>query len=107
MIDIYLSSNLEDNVGHPMAPYFFTASLFHCMQVSLAEGGTGFGTCWGWQTATRMLEEAGFADVGVVPRRPATRSTPSTSASADGSRNPSATVRNCEAADRRSDPVRC
>jgi len=67
MIDVYLSSKLEDNVGHPMAPYLFTASLFHCLQVSLAEGGTGLGTCWGWQTATQMLEEAGFGDVDLIP----------------------------------------
>jgi 2-polyprenyl-3-methyl-5-hydroxy-6-metoxy-1,4-benzoquinol methylase len=62
MVDVHLSSNLEDNVGQPMAPYFFTASLFHCMQVSLAEGGTGLGTCWGWQTATSTVKSAPAGD---------------------------------------------
>lgn len=36
------------------------------MTVSLADGGAGLGTMWGRQTATRMLSEAGFADVRIV-----------------------------------------
>jgi hypothetical protein len=35
----------------------------HCMAVSLAAGGAGLGTCWGTETALRMLAEAGFSDV--------------------------------------------
>ena len=66
MIDVHVSSQPEDNVSHPMGAWLYTASLFHCMQVSLAEGGAGLGTCWGWQTASRMLEEAGFRDVAVI-----------------------------------------
>ena len=65
-VDIGVSSNLEDNIGHPLTPYVYTTSLFHCMQVSLAEGGAGLGTCWGRQTATRMLGEAGFEAVTIV-----------------------------------------
>jgi len=41
--------------------------LFHCMQVSLAEGGPGLGLCWGRETATRMLAEAGFGAIEIVP----------------------------------------
>jgi ubiquinone/menaquinone biosynthesis C-methylase UbiE len=67
MVDVYVSSHPEDNVGHPMAPWLYTASLFHCMQVSLAENGAGLGTCWGWQTAAKMLADAGFRDVTVIP----------------------------------------
>ncbi len=66
MIDVHMSSRLEDNIGHPMGTWMYTTSLFHCMQVSLAEDGAALGTCWGWQTATRMLEEAGFRDVTVL-----------------------------------------
>ena len=36
---------------------------WHCMQVSLAYGGAGLGTCWGEQLARRMLAEAGFSRV--------------------------------------------
>jgi SAM-dependent methyltransferase len=68
MLEPWSSSNLEDNVGTPMAPYLYTISTFHCMSVSLAHGGAGLGTAWGRQVATRMLEEAGFAEVRVIER---------------------------------------
>lgn len=69
-VDVATSSRLEENLGNPLVPYFFMSSLFHCMQVSLAEGGTGLGTCWGRQTAVSMLEEAGFADVAIIETPP-------------------------------------
>ena len=40
-------------------------SLFHCMTVSLAQGGAGLGTCWGKELATEMLSDAGFGEVEV------------------------------------------
>ena len=60
MIDIAASSELADNVGHPMAPMLYGASIFHCMTVSLSQGGPGLGTLWGEQAARRMLEDAGL-----------------------------------------------
>jgi 2-polyprenyl-3-methyl-5-hydroxy-6-metoxy-1,4-benzoquinol methylase len=63
MGDIACSSDLEDNIGRPMAAMIFAFSVFHCMTVSLAYGGEGLGTAWGTQRAERMLAEAGFADV--------------------------------------------
>jgi SAM-dependent methyltransferase len=68
MLDPCASSRLEDNVGAPMAPYLYTISTMHCMSVSLAGGGVGLGTAWGHQMATRMLGQAGFADVRLVER---------------------------------------
>ena len=68
MLDVWASSELADNVGTPMAPYLYTMSTMHCMSVSLAAGGPGLGTAWGHQTATRMLREAGFADVQLFER---------------------------------------
>ena len=65
-VDIGASSHLEENVANPLAPYLYTTSLFHCMQVSLAEGGAGLGVCWGRQTAIRMLENAGFVEVTII-----------------------------------------
>jgi len=65
MVDIKGSSNLEDNVGVPMAPYLYTVSTMHCTSVSLGLGGAGLGTVWGRQLATSMLAEAGFRDVAV------------------------------------------
>ncbi|MGV0791133.1 class I SAM-dependent methyltransferase [Mycolicibacterium sp. XJ1819] len=65
MVDIKASSRLEDNVGMPFAPYLYTVSTMHCMSVSLGLDGDGLGTCWGRQTATSMLADAGFEDVAV------------------------------------------
>ncbi len=67
-----VSSNLEDNVGNPMAPVVYAISTLHCLTVSLAEGGAGLGTAWGEQLARKMLAAAGFGDVAVhdVPADP-------------------------------------
>ena len=58
--DIAASSNVEENLDHPLGPWLYTFSLMHCMTVSLAEGGEGLGTMWGEQAATRYFREAGF-----------------------------------------------
>jgi ubiquinone/menaquinone biosynthesis C-methylase UbiE len=63
MIDIAASSNLEENMDHPLAPMLYTASTMHCMTVSLALGGEGLGTAWGEQLARQMLAAAGFTKV--------------------------------------------
>jgi SAM-dependent methyltransferase len=65
MMEPRASSRLEDNIGNPIAPYMYGVSVLHCMTVSLAEGGAGLGTCWGEQTARRMLADAGFTSVEV------------------------------------------
>ena len=46
-----VSSNLEDNLANPMAPFIYAVSTLHCLTVSLADGGAGLGTAWGEQTA--------------------------------------------------------
>jgi len=68
MLDVYASSNLEENVDVPMSAFVYTVSTLHCMTVSLAHGGTGLGTAWGYQVATRMLREAGFTSVQLFER---------------------------------------
>jgi 2-polyprenyl-3-methyl-5-hydroxy-6-metoxy-1,4-benzoquinol methylase len=72
MVDIKASSQVEDNVGVPFAPYLYTVSTMHCMSVSLGLDGDGLGTCWGRGLATSMLADAGFRDVQVceVPSDP-------------------------------------
>jgi SAM-dependent methyltransferase len=60
------SSNLEENVGNPFAPWMYGMSVLHCMTVSLAEGGAGLGTAWGEQTARQFLAQAGFTSVEAV-----------------------------------------
>jgi 2-polyprenyl-3-methyl-5-hydroxy-6-metoxy-1,4-benzoquinol methylase len=66
MVEPKASSNLEENIGNPFAPYMYGMSVLHCMTVSLAAGGAGLGTAWGEQMARRMLGEAGFTTVEVV-----------------------------------------
>lgn len=65
MVDIAASSHVHENLEHPLAPLLYTASVFHCMSVSLAQGGVGLGTMWGEQLAKSMLADAGFEDVEV------------------------------------------
>jgi len=59
-VDIRGSSKVEDNMEHPLAPWLYSVSTFHCMTVSLAQGGVGLGTMWGEQKANEMLRDAGF-----------------------------------------------
>jgi SAM-dependent methyltransferase len=66
MVDIAASSHLHENLDHPLAPALYTVSIFHCMTVSLAEGGPGLGTMWGRQRALELLADAGFAEVEVM-----------------------------------------
>ena len=60
-----VSSNLEDDVGNPLAPSTYAVSTLHCLTVSLAVGGAGLGTALGEQVACRMLADAGFDNVVV------------------------------------------
>jgi SAM-dependent methyltransferase len=72
MQDIGGSAALENNLGFPFAPFLYTVSCVHCTPVSLAQGGAGLGTMWGWETAERMLKAAGFRSTArrVFPHDP-------------------------------------
>ena len=65
MVDIKASSEVHENLAHPMGPFLYTISTMHCMTVSLARNGEGLGTMWGEQKALELLAEAGFPDVAV------------------------------------------
>lgn len=62
-VDIRGSSNVQENMEHPLAPMLYSISTLHCMTVSLALDGTGLGTMWGLQKANEMLRDAGFTKV--------------------------------------------
>jgi len=70
MVDMNARSAVADNLGNPVATYFYWVSLFHCLQVSLAEGGEGLGTAWGVELATELLAEAGFGRVTTIDTPP-------------------------------------
>lgn len=63
MQDIGGSARLENNLDFPMAAFLYAVSCSHCMPISLGQGGDGLGTMWGWETAEKLLNEAGFAQV--------------------------------------------
>jgi SAM-dependent methyltransferase len=65
-VDTAASSELAENVDHPLGPFLYTVSCMHCMTVSLADGGMGLGAMWGEQTARKMLSDAGFASIEAV-----------------------------------------
>lgn len=63
MQDIHGSSHVHENREHPVGTFLYTISCFHCMTVSLAQGGEGLGTLWGEQKARELLAQAGFLSV--------------------------------------------
>jgi 2-polyprenyl-3-methyl-5-hydroxy-6-metoxy-1,4-benzoquinol methylase len=65
MVDVQASSDVHENLEHPMAPFLYTTSTMHCMTVSLALDGEGLGTMWGERQARELLAEAGFHGVAV------------------------------------------
>jgi 2-polyprenyl-3-methyl-5-hydroxy-6-metoxy-1,4-benzoquinol methylase len=65
MQDILASSQLKDNVSHPLGTFLYTISCLHCMSVSLSQNGAGLGAMWGKEKAVHMLKEAGFSNVEV------------------------------------------
>jgi ubiquinone/menaquinone biosynthesis C-methylase UbiE len=66
MGDVRASTNLQDNIDHPLGPHHFLWSLTYCMPMSLAQDGEGLGSMWGEQKALEYLSEAGFSRVQVV-----------------------------------------
>jgi 2-polyprenyl-3-methyl-5-hydroxy-6-metoxy-1,4-benzoquinol methylase len=62
-VDVAGSSAVDRNMELPLAPTLYSISTFHCMTVSLAQGGAGLGTMWGEELANDMLRDAGFTKV--------------------------------------------
>jgi SAM-dependent methyltransferase len=62
-VDINCAAKLEDNKG-PVASLFYGCSVLYCMNVSLAHGGAGLGTCGLHQGKLEELgAKAGFGRV--------------------------------------------
>jgi len=59
------SSDVRENLDHPMGPFLYTVSTMHCMTISLARNGEGLGAMWGEQKSLEFLAEAGFTDMTV------------------------------------------
>ncbi|MGD9388970.1 MAG: class I SAM-dependent methyltransferase [Thioalkalispiraceae bacterium] len=65
MQDIHGSSEVQNNLEHPVAPLLYSISTTHCMTVSLAQGGEGLGTMWGQEKARELLTAAGFSQINI------------------------------------------
>ena len=63
MQDIRGSSQVYNNVDHPIGTFLYTISTMHCMTVSLSQGGEGLGAMWGEEKAREYLGNAGFTSV--------------------------------------------
>jgi SAM-dependent methyltransferase len=59
MMEPNASSHLENNLSDRGALLYGVSSL-HCMTQSLARGGAGLGTAWGWELAEDYAIRAGF-----------------------------------------------
>ena len=63
MQDIKGSSDIHNNIDHPLGPALYTISCMHCMTVSLAQNGEGLGAMWGEEKTREYLAKAGFRSV--------------------------------------------
>jgi ubiquinone/menaquinone biosynthesis C-methylase UbiE len=63
MQDIKGSSQIRNNLDHPLGTLLYTISCMHCMTVSLAQNGEGLGAMWGEEKTREYLEKAGFKSV--------------------------------------------
>lgn len=62
---IAASSQVQENLDHPLGPLLYTISTMHCITVSLAQGGMALGTIWGREKARGMLLTAGFSQIDI------------------------------------------
>lgn len=67
MIEPDGSSELHENLDHPLATILYTISCFLSIPVSQAAGGDGVGMMWGREKAVAALRATGFTDVRVEP----------------------------------------
>lgn len=63
MQDIRASSQVHNNIDHPIGTFLYTISCMHCMTVSLAQGGEGLGAMWGEEKTHEYLRRAGFRSI--------------------------------------------
>jgi ubiquinone/menaquinone biosynthesis C-methylase UbiE len=63
MQDIKGSSQVHNNIAHPLGILLYTVSCMHCMTVSLAQGGEGLGAMWGEEKTREYLQHAGFRSI--------------------------------------------
>jgi 2-polyprenyl-3-methyl-5-hydroxy-6-metoxy-1,4-benzoquinol methylase len=63
MQDIRGSSQVHNNLDHPIGTFLYAISTMHCMTVSLAQGGEGLGAMWGEEKTREYLRKSGFRSI--------------------------------------------
>lgn len=63
VVESSATGDLRTDSGRPGAVLGYLSSLVHCVQVSLAAGGTGPGACWGHARVLDTMRAAGLSDV--------------------------------------------
>lgn len=63
--DLDATSSHHGDLDHLAGPVLCTISCLHCMTVSLACGGAGYGAMWGRERAQALFARAGFDEVEV------------------------------------------
>ena len=63
ILDVPAHKRIADNIGNAMAAPLYLMSLYHCLPLSLALGGTGAGAMWGRENLVSCLKQAGFEKV--------------------------------------------
>uniref|UniRef100_A0A0K0DFN5 Methyltranfer_dom domain-containing protein n=1 Tax=Angiostrongylus cantonensis TaxID=6313 RepID=A0A0K0DFN5_ANGCA len=70
MLEVNGSSNVftDRNEIGPLAAQMYSCSMFHCLPVgSNSPDALGLGAMWGKERALKLIKEAGFTDISVVP----------------------------------------
>ena len=68
MVDNNVHSNQADNKDNSMIQVLHTASIFHCIPVSMnTKGGEGLGAAMGVERAKGMLSNSGFDLIATAP----------------------------------------
>ncbi|XP_076446884.1 S-adenosylmethionine-dependent methyltransferase Rv2258c-like [Babylonia areolata] len=71
MVDIFMSSNLSENVGNPVAASLYAISTFMCIPESYQKVDShALGACWGEQQALRLVKEAGMEVLDMTDTMP-------------------------------------
>ena len=63
ILDMPAHKRIADNIGSNMAAMLYTMSIYYCIPLALASGGTGAGAMWGRENILECLKQGGFGKV--------------------------------------------
>ena len=60
LLDFQVHSDIKDNIGNPSASFMYSVSMLYCLSMSIHEGGSGAGTCYGMERLRKDIKSVGF-----------------------------------------------